>query len=126
MTDFVLEQPVQIEGSAVFARNRSLRMQLRRWWVERPKRWAAWLMLNPSDAGEKRNDPTMLRVVHFTRNWARGFADEAGTGSTRQNGGRDPRVPPERQGKKTAQAKEGDEGETLTWYSALSSLGSAA
>ncbi len=26
-------------------------------------------MLNPSDAGEKRNDPTMNRVIHFTRSW---------------------------------------------------------
>ena len=69
MTEFALEQTVKIEGDATFARNRTLRMQLRRWWTERPKRWAAWLMTNPSDAGASRNDPTMLRVIHFTRSW---------------------------------------------------------
>ena len=67
--EFVLEQPIQIQGDATFARNRTLRLQLRRWWVERPKRWAAWMMLNPSDAGEKKNDPTILRVINFTHSW---------------------------------------------------------
>lgn len=66
---FALTQPLQIHGDAIFARNRTLRMQLRRWWVDQPKRWAAWMMLNPSDAGESKNDPTMLRVIHFTRTW---------------------------------------------------------
>jgi hypothetical protein len=66
---FELAPPLKISGDAVFARSRTLRMQLRRWWVERPKRWAAWMMLNPSDAGESRDDPTMRRVIHFTRAW---------------------------------------------------------
>lgn len=69
LPEFTLAQPLQIEGDALFSRNRTNRLQLRRWWVENPKRWAAWLMLNPSDAGEKKNDPTMLRVIHFTRSW---------------------------------------------------------
>lgn len=66
---FALEPVVQIQGDALFARDRTVRREIRRWWVERPKRWAAWLMLNPSDAGEKRNDPTALRVTNFTRAW---------------------------------------------------------
>lgn len=69
MNAFTLEQPLQIEGDALFARNRTIRRQLRRWWVERPKRWLAWMMLNPSDASEKKNDPTMGRVIHFGRSW---------------------------------------------------------
>jgi hypothetical protein len=67
--NFTLEQPAKIEGDATFARNRTLRLQLRRWWVERPKRWAAWLLLNPSHASAKRDDPTMGRVIYFTRAW---------------------------------------------------------
>lgn len=69
MSAFALEAPLVIHGDALFARNRTLRRQIRRWWVEKPKRWAAWLMLNPSDAGAEKNDPTALRVTHFTRSW---------------------------------------------------------
>jgi hypothetical protein len=69
VSELLLSQPVQVEGDAVFARNRTLRLQLRRWWVDRPKRWAAWMMLNPSSADASRNDPTMLRVINFTRTW---------------------------------------------------------
>lgn len=58
-----------IQGSAVFAGEGSLRMEIRRWWVDEPKRWAAWLMLNPSKAAAERNDPTAQRVTHFTRTW---------------------------------------------------------
>lgn len=62
--------PVPVLGrSAVFARERTVRCELRRWWVEYPSRWAAWLMLNPSIANDLKDDPTMLRVIHFTRNW---------------------------------------------------------
>lgn len=56
-------------GSAKFSFERTCRNEIRRWWVEKPTRWVAWLMLNPSDAGEKKNDPTALRVTHFTRAW---------------------------------------------------------
>ena len=55
-----------VRRSALFARDRSLRREIRRWWIEPPVRWAAWLMLNPSDAGEARDDPTALRVTRFT------------------------------------------------------------
>lgn len=69
MSSFSLSPDLVDEGDATFARNGTLRRELRRWWVERPKRWAAWLMLNPSHAGLKKNDPTMHRVIHFTKSW---------------------------------------------------------
>lgn len=56
-----------VEGNATFAQDRRLRREIRRWWVENPQRWAAWLMLNPSTAGEDRNDQTALRVTHFSQ-----------------------------------------------------------
>ena len=52
---------------ARFSRERTLRNELRCWWVDEPKRWAAWLMLNPSDADEYRDDPTSRRVTHFSK-----------------------------------------------------------
>lgn len=58
-----------VKGSARFAFDRTCRMEMRRWWVENPTRWAAWLMLNPSNAGAVQNDPTAVRVTHFTRSW---------------------------------------------------------
>lgn len=64
-----LEAPSVIHGSAVFGQERTLRYEICRWWTQTPQRWAAWLMLNPSHAGEDRNDPTALRVTHFTRSW---------------------------------------------------------
>jgi len=56
-----------IRGDARFSRDGTLRNQIRRWWVDRPIRWAAWLMLNPSTASDDRNDPTAHRVTHFSR-----------------------------------------------------------
>ena len=61
--------PPQIQGSAKFARDHTIRYEIRRWWVARPMRWAAWLMLNPSLASAERGDPTAARVTHFTRSW---------------------------------------------------------
>lgn len=58
-----------MRGSAIFSHDRTLRREIRRWWVEEPKRWAAWLMLNPSNAGPTHNDPTALRVTHFSAKW---------------------------------------------------------
>jgi hypothetical protein len=69
MAGHLFPGPFEIKGSAVFGRERTLRLEIRRWWVPEPKRWAAWLMLNPSVAGENRNDPTAQRVTHFTRAW---------------------------------------------------------
>ena len=69
MSELLLESEPVIQGSALFARERTIRREIRRWWVAEPKWWVAWLMLNPSNAGESQNDMTALRVTHFTRAW---------------------------------------------------------
>ncbi len=67
--DFDLSAQPLIQGSARFSRDGTLRNEIRRWWVEKPTRWAAWLMLNPSKAASERNDPTALRVTHFSKSF---------------------------------------------------------
>lgn len=66
-TAFALEGQTETQGSARFSRGGTLRNEIRRWWVPEPKNWAAILMLNPSLAAKDRNDPTALRVTHFTK-----------------------------------------------------------
>lgn len=56
-------------GVALFSRNRQNRRTLRRWWVNHPAKFAAWLMLNPSTATDKIDDPTTRRVTHFSKLW---------------------------------------------------------
>lgn len=58
-----------VNGNAKFARNGTIRREIRRWWTPEPKRWVAWLMTNPSNAGADRNDPTALRVTAFSQTW---------------------------------------------------------
>lgn len=66
----VAADPPKILGNATFARERTIRYEIRRWWIEKPNmRWVAWLMLNPSVAGENKGDPTAQRVTHFSRAW---------------------------------------------------------
>ncbi len=48
-----------------------------RWWLKRewgdgPK--IAWIMLNPARADDQRDDPTIRRVIHFSRSWGFGAA----------------------------------------------------
>lgn len=69
---FQLESPQQIKGAALFSRDKTMRREIRRWWSPEPISWVAWLMLNPSTAAENRNDPTALRVTHFTKSWGYG------------------------------------------------------
>lgn len=64
---FALSAPPAIQGSARFSRDGTLRNEIRRWWVDQPAKWAVWLMLNPSTAAKDRNDPTALRVTHFSK-----------------------------------------------------------
>ena len=64
---FSLAAQLEITGSARFSRDGTLRNEIRRWWVKEPKIWAGWLMMNPSVAASEKNDPTALRVTHFTR-----------------------------------------------------------
>jgi hypothetical protein len=69
MTEFALASPVEVFTSEYFSRQRTVRRALKRWWVDPPIRWCAWLMLNPSDADAKKDDPTTRRLTHFTRAW---------------------------------------------------------
>lgn len=66
-----ISQPIKpkLSGSARFSGCKTLRYEIRRWWVDEPKRWAVWLMLNPSNAGAEQMDPTAQRVTHFSRSW---------------------------------------------------------
>ena len=56
-------------GDACFSADGKHRLRLRRWWIDRPERWVAWLMLNPSDAGKNPSDPTMDIVNRFSKGW---------------------------------------------------------
>jgi hypothetical protein len=43
------------------------RWWLLRWWRAGPH--VCWIMLNPSTADDRKNDPTMREVIYFTRLW---------------------------------------------------------
>lgn len=64
--DFTLAAAAATKGSAQFGPD-NCRYELRRWWAEEPVAWAAWLMLNPSYAGEESDDPTSRRTIHFSK-----------------------------------------------------------
>ncbi len=59
--------------SAVFSPDGRYRYRLDRKISDKPGR-AAWIMLNPSVAGEEVNDPTATRVINFTDDWGYGTA----------------------------------------------------
>ena len=59
--------------SAIIAFDGRCRLELRRIWDPDLPR-AAWLMLNPSKADAEVDDPTLLRVVHFSRKLGAGSA----------------------------------------------------
>ena len=65
----LLSAPAEVFVSEYFARQRTVRRALKRWWIDSPKRWVAWLMLNPSDADARADDPTTRRLTHFTSAW---------------------------------------------------------
>lgn len=67
--DFELAPAIEIFSSEYFSRQRTVRRALKRWWVDPPKRWCAWLMLNPSNAEARKEDPTTRRLNHFTQKW---------------------------------------------------------
>jgi len=48
-----------------------------RWWLKRA--WSdgpaiVWVMLNPARADDERDDPTIRRVIHFSKSWGFGSA----------------------------------------------------
>jgi len=58
----------RIDGSAAMSADRRYRWSLKRWW-EDGEGQICWVMLNPSVADETRDDPTLRRVLHFSRTW---------------------------------------------------------
>lgn len=59
----------ELKRSARFDPTMRYRFDLRRWWVAEPVKWVAWLMSNPSNADGHKDDPTIKRVIHFSRSW---------------------------------------------------------
>jgi hypothetical protein len=53
--------------SAEFSADRLYRRRLDRWWAPGPR--IGWLMCNPSDAGEDKDDPTVRKCTGFTSRW---------------------------------------------------------
>lgn len=60
----------RIFGDAMFSPCGQYRWRLRRWW--RAGRTVLWIMLNPSTADGTKNDPTLLRIIHFSKLWGFG------------------------------------------------------
>lgn len=62
---------VMESGPAVFSDDRNYRYVLSRHWSQNPgqQRHAMWIGLNPSTADEHRLDPTLRRVLGFTKDW---------------------------------------------------------
>lgn len=56
--------------SAVISPCGTYRYRLTRKWSDRPKCW--WIMLNPSTADGTTDDPTIRRVISFSRYWGYG------------------------------------------------------
>lgn len=57
-------------GTAEFSNDGVYRYSLTRRWAVGPT--AVWILLNPSTADEVRNDPTIRRVMGFSRAWGYG------------------------------------------------------
>jgi len=63
--------PFPMVGSALFDRSRRLRYRLSRCWnARRPS--IAFVLLNPSTADSRRNDPTVRRCIGFAQRWGYG------------------------------------------------------
>lgn len=62
--------PAAIHGDAAISPCGQYRWWLRRWWRAGP--CVAWILLNPSTADAGKDDPTLCRVVQFTRSWGYG------------------------------------------------------
>lgn len=60
----------RMKRSARFSEDRKRRFELVRDWSEgEPLRLANFAMLNPSDAGEEKDDPTVRKCIGFARRW---------------------------------------------------------
>lgn len=65
LTPVTHEMPDGTRGSAELSEDGRYRYRLDRAWGDGPT--VAWVMLNPSTANGRENDPTMRRLLHFSR-----------------------------------------------------------
>lgn len=63
--------PEEIHRSASFSEDRRYRYWLRRDWGDM-SRTVCWIGFNPSDADEKKDDPTIRRCIQFSKRWGYG------------------------------------------------------
>ena len=72
----VIEAAVGSDGlaTATFDKSRDYRYRLSRVWDDSLPR-IVWCMLNPSTASAFRSDPTIIRVIKFSRRWGFGAAE---------------------------------------------------
>lgn len=59
------------DRGAIFSPSRTFRYALWRWW-DRGKGYAMFVGLNPSTAGETKDDPTLRRCKRFAADWGYG------------------------------------------------------
>lgn len=72
----IVEVDVGLDGfaAATFDENHDYRYRLSRVWDDTLPR-VVWCMLNPSTASAFRSDPTVSRVISFSRRWGYGAAE---------------------------------------------------
>lgn len=64
-------EPLAIHGSAeIDGPDECYRWELRRWWSTGP--YVCWVMLNPSTADASADDPSLRRIIAFSRAWGFG------------------------------------------------------
>jgi hypothetical protein len=68
----ILPSEIAIVRSAAISRCGRYRWWLKRGWDAGPD--ILWVMLNPARADDSRDDPTIKRVIHFSRSWGFGAA----------------------------------------------------
>ena len=70
------EEVTQSDGicrDARFSGCQRYRWSLERWWnVHRASPWIGWILLNPSTADDRKDDPTIHRCIRYSQAWGYG------------------------------------------------------